>query len=128
MCKCFFLQALDGCSISIYAMEVCSISIYAMEVCSISIYAMEVCSISIYAVDVFLFLFCFAANLAQPGAAVFVHFLPMKSRDTLAHDIIYMFAMSASHVHDVMDTDCQQQNGSTQGYVFVTLKHQSLTN
>ena len=47
--------------------------------------------------------------------------LPTKSRKRLAHDLFATFATHAGLVHDITDTDCWAQNGSTHGHVFITL-------
>ena len=48
----------------------------------------------------------------------------MKRRETLAHHIpiCNTFATHSGFVHDVTDTDCWAQNGSTHGHVSATFK------
>ena len=56
---------------------------------------------------------------ASLGAALLAHFLAMKSRKGLTHDVITTYA---SLVYDVADIACQTQNDSTHCLVFAALK------
>ena len=65
---------------------------------------------------------------ASQGAAILVCSLPMRSGKRLAYDVFDTSINHADLVHDVTDTDCRSQNGTTHGCVFVTFKRQFLTN
>ena len=41
---------------------------------------------------------------------------------SFVYDVMFTFARHASLVYDVADRDCQTQNGSTHGHVFMTCK------
>ena len=45
----------------------------------------------------------------------------MKNRKRLARDVPDTFATHAGRINDMTDTDCQRQNGSTHGFVFLQL-------
>ena len=57
-----------------------------------------------------------------------VRSLQMKSRKRLARDVLHSFASHSGLVHDVTNTYCWAQNGSTHGRVFATYKRGFLTN
>lgn len=60
--------------------------------------------------------FCFlcASNLNSQVAAMLARCLPTKSRKELDRDVFDTFA-TFSGLHDVTDTDCGAQHGSTRG-------------
>lgn len=76
----------------------------------------------------FIQLCTFAVNLSPYGVAMLVCSLPSMSWKRLAHSILYTSAKHADLVHDVIDTDCQTQNGSTRSCIFMTFRYQFLTN
>ena len=51
-----------------------------------------------------------------------VRFLQMKSRKRMSHDVFDTFTPHSGLVHDVTNTDCWAQNGSTHGRVLATFK------
>ena len=66
--------------------------------------------------------FFFAVNLAPADTVLLVHALPVKSRKRLAHDVTDSWVSLVSVVHDVTNTDCQTQNGSSHSCASATLK------
>ena len=53
----------------------------------------------------------------------FTQSLPMKSRERWFCDVFDTLATHAGHVHDIIDTNCWAQNGSTHGHVFTAFEH-----
>ena len=80
--------------------------------------------INIYADKVLL---CFASELLRVKPNVGLLFTN-KERTRLTQDKFDAFAPHSHLVHEVIDTNCWAQNGSSHGYVFTTFKHQLLTN
>ena len=56
------------------------------------------------------------------SATMFVHSLPMKSRERLAQDVVDPCATHDGLVHDDTNTESQTQNGSAHGLIFATFK------
>ena len=84
------------------------------------------CSINICTKEALFFL---PQIWVRQGTAIFVRSLPTKSRKRLARDVFDTFTTHAGLVHDVTNTDCRAQNGSTHGRVFATfIQRRFLTN
>ena len=60
--------------------------------------------------------------LAPPGRSSVGYVLISEEEKTLTRDVFDTFATHSSHVHDVTDTDCWAQTGSTYGRIFATLR------
>ena len=52
-----------------------------------------------------------------------VCYLPVKSR-RLANDVFKTFATHSALVHDISDTDCWAQSGTTHGHAFAIFNKQ----
>ena len=48
-------------------------------------------------------------------ATVLVHSIPMKTRNSLARDVLDTFATHADFLQDLTDSDCHTHNGSAGG-------------
>jgi len=67
--------------------------------------------------------YIFDALYAPQRGTMLVQSLPMKSRERWFCDVFDTLAMHAGHVHDIIDTNCWAQNGSTHGHVFTAFEH-----
>ena len=76
------------------------------------------CSLSIYAKqNIFL-----TSNLSSSGCSHVGLFFTAEGKRKLAHDKLDTCAAHVGTAHDVTDTDCLPQNGSTHSRVFATLR------
>ena len=120
-----------GKYVHLYASFSCSVNIYNTKevLCALNLNSSEsshVGSLSLYqwrtekgGFGMYFMLFI----LLREEPCWFTQSLPMKSRERWFCDVFDTLATHAGLVHDIIDSNCWAQNGSTHGHVFTAFKH-----